>query len=198
MKFKKLFLDESIMDEFSADNAVNVLVNHTPNFDMYDDDFSAPDYVPHVEDVVVSEKDHGVSSMIISSINDEWNTISTYNSIIATLREFSVENSSYQSFIDVVNDIVAEENKHVGQLQEILKKVSPNTSYIEKGEAEGRSQLRMIDGKLPVQSWTNSNVPASNEVDEICMLTDVDDEMWGISKWKDVKLMSQLKILNVW
>ena len=36
----------------------------------------------------------------------------------------------------VIKDILAEENKHIGQLQELLKAVSPNAENIEAGADE--------------------------------------------------------------
>lgn len=42
---------------------------------------------------------------------------------------------------EVVKDILVEENKHIGQLQELLKKVSPNAENIEAGAEEARGQV---------------------------------------------------------
>lgn len=44
--------------------------------------------------------------------------------------------------IPVIQDIVAEENTHIGQLQQILLQISPNVQNIEKGEIEGEEQLQ--------------------------------------------------------
>ena len=43
--------------------------------------------------------------------------------------------------IPVIQDIVAEENVHVGQLQKLLETLSSNTQEIEKGELEADEQL---------------------------------------------------------
>lgn len=84
----------------------------------------------------------GISNMLISAINGEWDTINLYNSIVETLRtEAEDTNSDYSDMINVINDILSEENKHIGQLQECLKKVSPNTQEIASGETEGAQQL---------------------------------------------------------
>lgn len=84
----------------------------------------------------------GISNMLITAINGEWDTINLYNSIVETLRaEAEDTNNDYSDMINVINDILSEENKHIGQLQECLKKISPNTQDIEKGSEEGLMQL---------------------------------------------------------
>ena len=78
-------------------------------------------------------------------------------------------------------EISAEENVHVGQLQEILKHIAPNATQIAKGEKEAKSQLGLVNGLLPVQSWDDvksqqTTSPVVSE-DELCTLCDIDDEM---------------------
>ena len=41
----------------------------------------------------------------------------------------------------VIKDILVEENKHIGQLQELLKAVSPNAENIEAGVDEAKEQV---------------------------------------------------------
>lgn len=79
--------------------------------------------------------DTGLSNLIIKAINGEWDTIAEYNELIANL-------GSNPDMIPVIQDIVAEENTHIGQLQEILLQISPNVQNIEKGELEGTKQLQ--------------------------------------------------------
>ena len=78
-------------------------------------------------------------------------------------------------------EIAAEENRHVGQLQEVLKRISPNASEIEKGTTEAKDQLRFVNGKLPVQTHTpiqtqqrTNNAPVDDLSDE-CTLDNCDD-----------------------
>ena len=78
--------------------------------------------------------DIGVSNLLINAINDEWETIAYYNDIIANLQ-------NHEDMIPVIQDIVAEENKHVGQLQKILLQISPNVSNILQGEEEASQQM---------------------------------------------------------
>lgn len=169
MKFKKLSLDESLFDD-SIDGLTSL--------STYDDEFVGTDLPTHVLSGPKSGSDAGISDLLISAINDEWKTISTYNSIIETLKYESQRNPEYMSFVTVLNDINAEENKHVGQLQEILAKLSPNTQYIDQGREEGRSQFKFTNGQLQVQSWDSQ--PSANVAscgDDMCTITDVDDDM---------------------
>ena len=76
-------------------------------------------------------------------------------------------------------EINNEENRHVGQLQQILKELSPNAESIADGEAEGKAQLQFANGKLPVHSWGDSNntTTPTNDIPDICVIDDVDDDM---------------------
>ena len=80
--------------------------------------------------------DLGLSTLLIKAINDEWNTIEFYNNLIAT-----AEQEGHEDIVAVVRDINTEENIHVGQLQELLKKISPITDNIEKGGEEAVEQM---------------------------------------------------------
>ena len=200
MKFKKLSLDESLLDDFDGSTIFNTeekidwapaedivgkgTDNTIPSAIGYDDDFSAPDYMPDMENHLDAPEgpkdgsDTGVADMLISAINDEWSTIQRYNSMIATLRTEMSGNPAYEQFIAVNEEINNEENKHVGQLQEVLKQISPNARSIQDGEEEGAAQLNFANGKLQVQTWdspTNNTTP--NSIDSTCTIGDVDDEM---------------------
>ena len=103
--------------------------------------------IPDIEtQVVVSDStpnppevgyDTGVSVLIIDAIKDEWETIAKYNTMIQNLTD--------EGMVDVIKDIVAEENTHVGQLQKMLHDISPNVENIQKGELEAEKQLEEGD-----------------------------------------------------
>lgn len=208
MRFKKLSLDESLFDEDNIDinwvpadeifgeDTDNMIPGGLPNSSPdYDDDFSFPDYIPSVGDELPPEgpkagNDTGIASLLIDAINDEWRTIDKYNSIVATMKDIG----NNESNIIVFQDIIAEEHKHIGQIQEILKTISPNTEEIAKGEHEAQRQFKFVDGKLPVQvmeqvrivrdypSSSTSQTSVSddsspNAINEYCSIADVDDEM---------------------
>lgn len=185
MTFKKLLLDESLFDDESSLNSPYEEDNVT-SFVNYDDDFSefdhSEDHTPK-DDMVgpKSGSDTGITDIVITAINDEWEAIRSYNSLIETLKHELPNNPDYKAFIDILNEINSEENKHVGQLQELLQKLSPNAVYIDKGREEGRSQFNFSNGQLQVTSWEQHPREQSqtnfNEFDETCTLTDVDDNM---------------------
>lgn len=198
MKVRKLSLEESL-DDFDSSSVFHKPENikWTPATDIfgedtdimvvsgYDDDFSAPEYMPAMDDdqdIPDGPKegsDTGVSNMLLTAINDELDTIRKYNDYIATLRAESSNNPIYESFINVISDISNEENKHVGQLQELLTRISPNAESIDLGRKEGEDQLRFTGGLLPVESWdtpVENKTPSANHVDNTCTLADIDDE----------------------
>ena len=166
MKFSKLFLDESLFDSTSM---------------KYDDDFSETELPPESLQGPTSGSDSGVTDLVITAINDEWEAIRTYNSIIETLKYEAPNNDDYVRFIQILNDINAEENKHVGQLQEILQRLSPNAKFIDKGRDEGRSQFNFANGLLQVQAWepkqTTATVTPDVSGEDAGTLTDIDDDM---------------------
>lgn len=112
------------------------------NEDLFDDvtEIIIPD--AEIEPVKVDDtnketpigNDIGVSNLIINAINDEWQTIEYYNELIANLQ-------NNPDMIPVIQDIVAEENTHVGQLQKMLLQISPNVSNILSGEEEASRQM---------------------------------------------------------
>lgn len=83
-----------------------------------------------------SAEDNGLSNLIITEINGEWDTIKNYNQLLISLEQFG-----HEEFNDVIQDIIREENKHIGQLQTILETISPNVSEIDSGEMEAEEQL---------------------------------------------------------
>lgn len=88
---------------------------------------------PHAPNSV---EDNGLSNLIITEINGEWDTIKNYNQLLISLKQFGHEEFNY-----VIQDIIREENKHIGQLQTILETISPNVSEIDSGEIEAEEQL---------------------------------------------------------
>ena len=178
MKFN-LRLDEALFD----DEIDSFLTKDAPSvIKEFDDDFSDHD----IDDVLpgpTEGSDTGIASEIIALINDEWEAIEGYNNAIASLRSVIEQNPVYEKAINVLSEIAAEENVHVGQLQEVLKLISPNAHEINKGENEAKTQLGLVGGLLPVQSWddvknSSSNKNANtNNIDETCTLRDIDDEM---------------------
>lgn len=179
MKFS-LRLDEALFD----DELDSFLTKDSPSqIDEFDDDFVDYESEHDIDNVPpgpAEGSDTGVASELIALINDEWEAIQGYNNAIATLRAEIANNPFYEEAVNVLEEISAEENRHVGQLQEVLRRISPNASEIKKGTAEAKSQLGFVGGRLQVQSWDEvkpAQKAQENTIDETCTISDVDDEM---------------------
>lgn len=75
-----------------------------------------------------TDEEQGVASLILDAISNSANTIQMYNAIIA--------NCTDEEIIDSLNEILVDENRIMGKLQSILKKVSPNAEEIMNGAIE--------------------------------------------------------------
>ena len=135
------------------------------------------------------EIESGIADSLIHLINDEWEAIQGYNNFRSMIQSLKQDGyADYEKMLNVIDEIVNEENLHVGQLQELLKHVSPNTDSINAGQEEAQQQLQpsgneWVNGRLKIdmhepktkQSQAeNSGNP--NEVDTTCTLCDADDE----------------------
>ena len=114
----------------------------TLNEDWFDDDNfivddTITDEAPEKESPK-NEVDTGISNLLIDAIKDEFETIKLYNSIIEQIR---IENR--EDIISILQDIVNEENVHVGQLQKALELYSPNADNIEHGSQEAEEQMKV-------------------------------------------------------
>ena len=87
-------------------------------------------------DGTVTPENNGIANMLITAINDEWETVKMYNDLIVNMETFG-----YTDMTEVIRDIINEENKHIGQLSKALETISPNVANIEKGEQEAEEQL---------------------------------------------------------
>lgn len=89
----------------------------------------------------------GLASVINALIQDEWQAIQGYkDAIVAFESEGNSENAK------VLNDILNEENVHVGQLQTLLKTVDVSAEQIEAGEAEANTQLADTNSAVDISS----------------------------------------------
>ena len=79
----------------------------------------------------------GVAQMLSALIQDEWKTIDSYKSTVATLRDIG----GHDAEIKVLEDIIAEEMTHVGQLEACVKGSAPEAHEIESGKEEAEEQM---------------------------------------------------------
>lgn len=79
----------------------------------------------------------GVTQMLSALIQDEWKTIDSYKSTVATLRDMG----GHDAEIKVLEDVIAEEMTHVGQLEACVKGSAPEAHEIESGKEEAEEQM---------------------------------------------------------
>ena len=86
-------------------------------------DVGAPDSLP--------SETLGIADMLMNAINDEYETIASYNMIIANLNE-----AGYPDLAAVISHINEEEQIHVGMIQHALEKISEQAKKVEEGRVE--------------------------------------------------------------
>ena len=112
------------------------------NEDLFDDvvEIDIPNVITNVKENEITLDgpapgiDAGITDLLLSLINDENSTIQSYNSFKASI-------TGHDDFIPVIEDIIAEEYNHVGMLQKLLNKISPNSETIKQGEEEADNIL---------------------------------------------------------
>ena len=137
--------NEGLEDLFKED-----IINVDDEFDM-----SADEVSPAPEIGVES----GMSATINALIRDEWEAIDGYNSAIVTAKDAGLDD-----IVQVLTHIQNEENKHVGELQECLKLLTPSAEHIEVGAEEAEKEL-------------SSNVQEGNPIEVETAFFEADDDV---------------------
>lgn len=78
----------------------------------------------------------GLTELINTAMQNELETVNEYNTLALNARS-----EGFEDIANVIDEINTEENKHIGQLQELLKTISPNAEAIEVGKVEGEQQI---------------------------------------------------------
>lgn len=117
-------------------NMNQYIEGHEDDWDDEDDDYYESLKEDLKQETPQTANDTGLANMLIHAINGEWETISEYNDILTVIK-----NNNQLDMIPVVEDILSEENKHVGQLQKILETISGNVADITEGEQEASEQM---------------------------------------------------------
>ena len=89
------------------------------------------------EEKTIEPENNGISMIINNLIKDEYEAIDAYNSAITTFKDIGKSDEA----ISVLNDIVAEENIHVGQLQRLMELFDPNADKVSDGVEEASEQI---------------------------------------------------------
>ena len=112
------------------------------NEDLFDDIIPAVEMTDIEVDEEIPEAPHidemGLSSLIINTINNTWNIINDYNILIANVQD-------KEEMKNIITELVAEENEHIGKLQSLLNEISPNVEKIEDGKVEAEAHLTDTD-----------------------------------------------------
>ena len=130
-----MILDDNLFDEITPVDIPNAEIN-IPTLD--DKSLESPLFGEDLE----------LSGMLINALKDELSTIQMYNVLITNL-------TTHVEMKNVILDILAEENKHVGQLQKLLSLISPNTEEIQNGIIEASEQL---DGENKIKPEYNESI----------------------------------------
>ena len=117
-------------------NTNQYIEGHEDDWDDEDDYYGESLREDLEQETPQTGEDTGLANMLIHAINGEWETISEYNDILTLIRA-----NNKNDMIPVIEDILSEENKHVGQLQKILETISGNVADISEGEQEASEQM---------------------------------------------------------
>ena len=82
----------------------------------------------------------GLADIIISLINKKWDTVRDLNSLTVNLNE-----TGYEDYVPVIEEILEEENNHIGKLQHVVEILSPSTVNIDAGKQEAED---IIEGEF--------------------------------------------------
>ena len=85
-----------------------------------------------------NNQDNGLIALVNSLIQDEFDAIQQYKDAITN---FAANNKT--ELTTVLQDILDEENIHVGQLETLLKSLDTSAESIEQGKQEGQEQIEL-------------------------------------------------------
>lgn len=98
---------------------------------------------PITESLNESTENNGLSTILNMLIKDEFDAIQQYNDAIVN---FEAEGRT--DLVQVLQDILNEENLHVGQLEVLLEQVNGAANSIDQGKAEAETQLATEGGEI--------------------------------------------------
>ena len=102
-----------------------------------------------------------VADMIISAINTKYEHIRELNSIVTTLEE-----CGRSEFVGLIKEILENEHKMIGQLQETVKEVSPEAEEVEVGKEEVEDSLNENFDNVPDDLETVVDIPMRTHNDD--------------------------------
>ena len=139
-KLGNMLLPKNKLKEAIITKEFLATIPNSEDFKAYGVDVDLDSAREEIPEAPETPEDMGIAGVLNNLIIDEWEAIDGYNSAIVTLADLG----KYDE-VEVLKDIVNEENIHVGQLQQIMKSVSPNAESIGEGEVEAAEQLNKGD-----------------------------------------------------
>lgn len=136
----------------------------------------------------------GMATVISDLIKDEYEAIDGYNSAIAT-----AEANGFTDMINVLTEIQAEENLHIGQLQSVMNTLDPNAHLVDDGQQEGIEQLsNPLSGNEVVEESLNEDLDDMSLQDQRMFIRCV-NEVWNMSvmEWTQKYYAGQLEVTTV-
>lgn len=107
------------------------------------------------------EPANGISMLLIDALNKKWDSISNFNSIIVNLQE-----EGYDDMVGVIENILVDENNHVGQLQKLIETLNPTTTEIEVGREEADETLGDYTSTMLPESWLRESASFEEDIYE--------------------------------
>ena len=127
----------------------------------------------------LSDNHRAFFSLINDLIIGELDTINAYNGAIVTAKDLGLESAS-----KLIQDISDEETRHIGELQHLMKTITPQAQEIPNGENEATEKMQdfedgvddSVDGAIGASSplWKQTNA---------IVLDNVDDDIMGIESY---------------
>lgn len=102
-----------------------------------------------------------VADMMISAINAKYDHIRDLNSIVTTLEE-----CGRSEYVDIIKEMLEDEHRMIGQLQEIVKEVSPEANEVEVGKEEVEDSLNENFDNVPDDLETVVDIPMRTHNDD--------------------------------
>lgn len=127
----------------------------------------------------ISSDNRGFAGVINDLIIDEYDAINGYNGAIETAKVMGLETAS-----KLLQDISDEETRHIGELQELMKTITPQAHEIENGGREAAEKLADFSEGVDdnVDGAIGANSPLWNQTSGI-VLDNVDDDIMGIESY---------------
>ena len=92
-----------------------------------------------VEEVVAPvENDLQASTLVSSLIKTEWDAVDLFNAVLVTLQDRGSLDSDINT---ILNEIITDHYKNIGQLEKCLQVLNATTLQIEQGKAEAEEVI---------------------------------------------------------